>query len=280
MKKLLLPLALAATALSAHAAGIHSGLLSYWDFEGNFEDSAAGLAGNASTVDDNGSAGSAVSIGSGGPLGSFGNFSRSGLGTENVVAVSDSADVVAAGESLTISTWFTVNSFDQGWQGLIAHGEGSDYRIARRGTDSVMGYAGGTGDIPGSAIGADVTGGGWHHVVAISEAGVSTRIWIDGALVETGGVPTIADNGSGQLFIGGNPQGDGGSTDVNQYRPWNGSIDDVAMWNRALTDLEVAQIYTAGQNGIPLGAMIPEPSTGLLGLLGLALATRRRRQSD
>ena len=49
-----------------------------------------------------------------------------------------------------------------------------------------MSYAGGSGDIPGSALGTDVTDGEWHHLVAISEHEVSTRLWVDGELVATG----------------------------------------------------------------------------------------------
>ena len=33
---------------------------------------------------------------------------------------------------------------------------------------------------------------------------------------------------------------------------FNGAVDDVAIWNRALSPAEVRQIYSAGTNGIPL----------------------------
>ncbi len=140
---------------------------------------------------------------------------------------------------------------------MLAHGEGSQYRIVRRDADPVASYAGGSGDAPASAIGPDT---GWHHILAISEGGVSTRIWVDGGLVETGAVPTIDDNGNSSpadpdLFIGANPQ-----TGANN-REWWGEIDDVAQWDRVLDESEIATIYQSGVAGQPLGAFIPEPSS-------------------
>lgn len=277
MKKILAPIFLAATALVSQGAAVHTGLLSYWDFEGDYNDKAGSIAGNANTVDDNGTAGSAVTNTGGGPLGSYGGFNRTGAaGTDNVVTVPKSADTIAAGESLTVSAWFRVDAFDGGnWQGLIAHGESTDWRVARQNGSSTLGYAGGTADIGGGAGGPDVlTGSLWHHVVAITESGVSTRLWIDGALISTsGGAPTLSnDTRATDLLIGGNQQPGG------DLRAWNGGIDDVALWNRPLTAAEIGEVYNAGLAGTSLGAIgVPEPSTGLLGFLGLALLARRRR---
>lgn len=278
MKALFSIAAIAALSVGgAQAAAIHTGLLSYWEFEGGYTDTAGAVAGNASTVADDGTAGSAVAIVGAGPLGSYGDFGRTALGTDNVVVVGDSADVIAAGESLSISAWFRVDGFDQNWQALVAHGENTDYRIARRSGEPTLGYAGGVGDIPGASVGPNINDGGWHHVVAITEPGVSTRLWMDGTLVATGGVPTLTDNGAGNLYIGGNPQGNAGDSNANQYRPWNGGIDDLALFDRVLSPAEVDEIYQAGLNGVSLGA-IPEPSAGaLIGLSALGLLRRRRR---
>ena len=244
-------------------AQLESGLLSYWDFENNFNDTASTFSVD-STVADNGTGGSGVIFVSDGPFGTYGDFERTGLGTENLVVVPDSADLMAPGEDLTISAWFRVDGLDQNWQALIAHGESSDWRVARRAGEEGLAYAGGTGDLPGAGISPNVNDGNWHHVVAITESGVSTRIWIDGALVATSAAaPNIVDNGANTLYIGGNPQGNIGNVNANQYRPWNGGIDDVALWNRPLTDLEIGQLFTSGQNGNSLGVLLsPEDNDG------------------
>lgn len=238
-------------------AQLQNGLLSYWDFENNFNDTADSYSTDG-TVADNGTGGTGVVFKTEeGKLGTYGDFERTGLGTENLVVVPDSADLIAAGEDLTISAWFRIDGLNQDWQGLLAHGEDSDWRISRRRRENGISYAGGTADNPGAGITPDVNDGAWHHVVAITENGVSTRIWIDGRLVNTStGAPTIADNGSGALYIGGNPQAYPDNTDANQFRPWNGGIDDVALWNRVLSDEEIGQIYSFGDLGVSLNAIL------------------------
>ena len=176
-----------------------------------------------------------------------------------MVSVPDSDDLVATDESLSISLWFRVDSFDQNWQALIAHGELGDWRIARRASESTVGYSGGARDIPGANSGPNINDGEWHHVATVNELDVGRQIWIDGQLVAQGGVSNIADNGAGMLFIGGNPQGDNTPADiglVNQFRPWNGGIDDVALWNRPLLAEEIESIFAAGANGVPLAPLL------------------------
>lgn len=279
MKNILL--ALAASVGLSHGASVHTGLLNYWNFEGNANDTAGSIPGNTSTVADNGTVGSAVTSTMGGPIGGYYDFGRSSANPDqiqNVITVADSADIVAAGESLSISAWFRVDSFDQNWQGLIAHGEGSDYRIARRGDGNILGYAGGRGDVPGNLAEPNINDANWHHIVATTTHNVGVSLWIDGVNVTTvaDAGTAITDNGSGQLFIGGNPQGDAGATNLNRFRAWNGGIDDVAMWDRALNPEEIGQIYDFGQAGISLAA-IPEPSSALLSLLAAGFCFRRRR---
>lgn len=276
-------------ALPMAFAGLEMGLLNYWQFEGDLHDEAGDYTGTASTVVDdgvfdgaNGTAGISYGVGQFG--GGIEQDGAAGAAEDNgFVRVTRSADTLRAGQSVSISAWVQTAGFDTNWQTILAHGEGAQYRIARRSGDSVAAYAGGSGDIPGSAIGPDISADtGWHHIAAISENGVSTRIWVDGGLVETGAAPTITDNGNDgapggstpDLYIGANPQ-----TGVNN-REWWGQIDDVATWNRPLDDTEVMLIYEVGVAGGSLATLIPEPSS--LSLCGLAicglLGLRRKRR--
>lgn len=264
---------------TSHAA-LSDGLENYWNFDNNLNDSAGSIADNGVFDGTNGTSG----IGFGAGLFGGGGLEQDGAsgGQENngFVRVTRSAETLHGGRDVSISMWVQTAGFDTSWQTMIAHGEGSQYRIARRSGDSVAAYAGGSGDIPGGAIGPDISAGtGWHHIVAISEHGVSTRIWVDGGLVATGGAPNINDNGNNNpanpdLFIGANPQ------TGNNNREWWGEIDDVGMWDRALTQDEVVSIF---RNQGPLGDLvgrdpIPEPATGLMALAGLAAFTMRRRR--
>ena len=160
-----------------------------------------------------------------------------------------SAYSTATGE-LSVSLWCKISSFDTDWQAVIAKGERSGWRLARRQSSNGLGYAGGSSDIPNSNTTANlypVNDDQWHHVVAISENGVSTRIWIDGELVATGSAPTI-ENRASNLLIGANP-------DASGLRTWDGQIDDVVLWSRVLSETEISLLYNNGA-GAPLSDFV------------------------
>lgn len=270
------------TSLSSFGAAIHVGLVNYWNFNGNNNDTAASLSGNVSTVADNGTfAGANGTDGIAYAAGFFGQgISQNGAaggvaGDENDghVRVNRSADTLFGGENLSMSVWFTVGNFDTGWQTMIGHGEGSQYRIARRAETGGIGYAGGIGEGP---AGTDVNDGLFHHVFATTQSGVGTTLYVDGVVysTNTNAATLINDDvvANLNLNIGANPQ-----TGANN-REWDGKIDDVAQWNRVLSAAEIAQIYNLGRQGISLG-QIPEPAAGIVAALsGLALTLRRRRR--
>ena len=245
MKKIFCVLLCFSFAASAHA-DLYDGLVNYYALDGDFLDTASGLSGNTSTFDDEGFQPDASVTFAPSPFGQTAVFNGDDVA---YIEVEDSDDLVFTDRDLTISGWFNVNQFDQSWQGVIAHGESSDYRVARRSGSNVLSYAGGVGDIPTDDItGPNINNGDWNHFAAITEEGVSTRLWVNGQLVSTSAdAASIADNGSGRLMIGGNPDtsGDG-------FRTWDGMIDDIGMWERVLTPEEVVQIYSAGADGVAL----------------------------
>jgi MYXO-CTERM domain-containing protein len=270
---------LAATSLMGSAASVHTGLLNYWALEADASDTASSFAEATGVTADNGVVNGNTSF----SAGLFGNAaSFDGAQGSNITVVDGGAstgggvanDVDRTGSDLSISVWVKANAWSTGWQGIVAHGEQSDYRIARRGSNDpvLLAYAGGTGDIQtGTTFGSAPDGdGNWHHIVAISENGVSTRLWVDGILEATGGAPNINQSNANNnlLCIGCNP--DNG-------REFNGLIDDLAMWDRAISEDEIGLIYSNGLAGNSLASVIPEPSSALLGLLGALGLLRRRR---
>ena len=205
------------------AAATVDSLVTYWALDDNTSDTAAG----GSTIDD----GRWVGTPSYG-VGQFGNGIV--LDGSKFISVPASRDVDRSGGDVSISAWFTVGGWDKSWQCLIAKGEGNRWRVARRGGDpAALSYAGGSADI----FGGSVNDGKWHHVVAVSEAGISTRLIIDGLLVATGGGPGLGA-AAGPVNIGGNPQATG--------RQWKGKIDDVGIFSTPLNDHQAKAIYDLG----------------------------------
>ncbi|MGJ8696221.1 MAG: LamG-like jellyroll fold domain-containing protein [Verrucomicrobiaceae bacterium] len=232
-----------------------NGLINYWNFDDQVEDVAPDVAGSASTSDNDGTLNGTVTFvdGQAPGFGKAGNF-PGGAGNNVTIPDPDTGtnDIDRSGADLTISIWAKLVNRDNNWQAIIAHGEGQDYRLALRGGNNPVqvAYAGGgaSSDIfTASTIGDGPAGDDtWHHIVAITE-GSSTKLYLDGVLEVSGGTGPINENGQNLLCIGCNPT---------NGREWNGLIDDVAMWNRALTDAEVLNIYNTGASGSDLSSLL------------------------
>ena len=86
----------------------------------------------------------------------------------------------------------------------------------------------------------NINDGHWHHIVGISDySNNKQKIYIDGILVaSSSNAGPSGTNYNSYFAIGKHPS---------NIQYWNGSIDDVRIYNRALTDEEVWQLYTASQ---------------------------------
>ncbi len=78
----------------------------------------------------------------------------------------------------------------------------------------------------------------WYNIVAIYD-GSLLSLYINGVLNSTSTVNYTLDNSSEPLYIG------KGFTSVswNWYRWFKGKIDDIRIYNRALTDAEIEALY-------------------------------------
>ena len=105
----------------------------------------------------------------------------------------------------------------------------------------------------------------WHHVVATgSTIGGRLDLYVDGVLVNS---DTSLFNGI-TLNAFAMAVGAAKTTIDGAYRPFDGLIDEFAIYGTALTQTQITEHFFAA----------PEPSsTALLGLGGLALMLRRKR---
>jgi len=92
------------------------------------------------------------------------------------------------------------------------------------------------GDINTSFQGTtDISDGNWHHCVLTVDASNNIVLYVDGVSEDTG-TATISRTNGGSFVIG-------VARNSNPVYYWNGSIDQVRIFNRAITSNEVETLY-------------------------------------
>jgi hypothetical protein len=231
----------AGTGLFAQTVELKTGLKAYWNFDAkNFKDTAGIFDGTES-----GSSAIAFTPGKAG----FGQaLQLDGVDQRVEITGGEPDDLAFQGGSMTVAGWFKVGAFDKSWQALVAKGEGSSWRIHRRGGEPGFAHAGGTGE--GPAMADPVNDENWHHFAAISDLNAvnfGTALYIDGVQATSfAGAPNLAANGK-RMMIGDNPDANG--------RFWNGLVDDLAIWDRPLNEKEIAALYNKGA-GASLSSLV------------------------
>ena len=92
----------------------------------------------------------------------------------------------------------------------------------------------------------------WTHITVTFD-GSTIKIYINGELTESGGESIFSINRAlkGEARLGGNASFNGGF--------WQGVIDEVMLFNRALTKAEVAQLLKA-TGGTSESAVVGQPA--------------------
>jgi len=151
-------------------------------------------------------------------------------------------------DAFSLSVWINWRTPTVDWQTVIAKGDNA-WRLAKGGNTQTMDFGftdGGPRGWLAVRTASDVPLGEWHHVTATIDTTDGAKIYLDGVLegtnTDTGGITV----GSYPVLIGENAQAAG--------RFWDGLIDEVAIYNRALSEAEV--LYLAGKRATPV-----EPGT-------------------
>jgi hypothetical protein len=266
--------------------GSAASVISYWNF-----DETDGNSFIDSFGDNNGVLGSGITrvpgiIGSGAL--SFANTSNAyadvGLGVGNNFSVTDGISITAVINSKWTGQGFSTNQpfdYDE-----IFRKEDGDNRILLSFQNDYGVYA-----IPGPVLSFGLNVGGSyaemdtplaqlgnlldgmvHYVAATYDSATRLqKLYIDGNLVNS----LLRTQGDGKVRSGGGASGTIGNITPGGGEPFNGTIDELGIYNGALTADEVAQqatCFEAGKNYLscsPTMTSVPEPSSSM-GVLGLA----------
>ncbi|MFC1603786.1 glucoamylase family protein [Planctomycetota bacterium] len=149
-------------------------------------------------------------------------------------------------EAITVACWIKVRAFDRNWNAIITKGD--DWVMARTRDDNRVAFLclGLTGGGWPEVYSDDVNDEDWHHIAGVYD-GSKLFIYQDGNSINSKSVYGSINSKCSRVFIGENGQA------KNRY--WNGLIDEVRIYNRALTAEEI----TALANPEPPVAPPPPP---------------------
>lgn len=224
--------ALFSGAETAHADAIirapnNLGLVGYWSFDEGRGTVLSDLSGG----DNNGTF-------SGTPEWVVGRF-KSGLefdGTSDTVLVPSSDSVNFSNAELTISGWFKFPSSFSNERALLR--KDNQYQLGFTNSSTIRNLIGTSGTT------------GWTGVNDISYS-FETDTWYMLSMVYDGSTMTTYVNGeevgeavvTGSILTGGNNVGIGGGV-----RPFGGTVDELRLYNRALSETEVQSLYNSSSS--------------------------------
>jgi len=177
-------------------------------------------------------------------------------GTDSYVDVSDYESAITNG-NITLSMWFKTSSSSQQYLiatsqtygtacSLFMPGNGSGQLWFRRGNNTSAGEV-------TAKTSNGYNDGNWHHVICTSDTNM--KIYVDGVLDIQASISTPTVSSSQFLVIGRN--GSSGTL------PFNGELDEVAIFNSVLSSCDIKGIYdaTTTVNGQPKSANLLDANT-------------------
>ena len=136
----------------------------------------------------------------------------------------------------SIECWMNILSVPAAFNILVSWGQHVSGGAAELGINASGHLYVGFPSIGGPSQSVSPSTGAWHHVVGTSD-GMTQKLYVDGALVASGTFAGNISTTSETAFIA---NGTGGSS-------WfNGSIDEVAIYNTVLNQQQISSHYTAG----------------------------------
>jgi len=231
--------------LSQIPSNLQNGLVAYYPFCGNANDVSGnninGTVFNASTTTDRFS----------------GNTAYAFNGSSSYIRANNSALINFGTGSFTLSSW-VLSTGGGRWQHFITHTLSTSTPYSSKGYflryDNSQPTYGQGNTFTNTGLGAQapaVNATNWHHIVSVYNVSTLTvSIYVDGILARTESIPTPLQNvdNNGFLYFGVEdpviplPSGP-------QYL--TGKLDDIGIWNRALTSCEITQLYNSTVTAIP-----------------------------
>ncbi len=204
-----------------------NGLVGWWPFNGNADDES----GNGNNGSNNGATLNSDRFGSNNSCYYFQN--------NNILIPHNTLFGFQANSGFTISMWCNSSDFSNSLHFMGKRGNSSPYfnwQIAYGG--NLIGPNFGSGTDPGIYNGAFSPDllliNNWYHIVGKFNNGVWS-IYVDGILKATNTTAMVNPDSNTPMTFG----------ESGGFQGFIGKLDDIGIWNRALTDCEIQNLYTS-----------------------------------
>ena len=263
-----------AAALLYSTTTSHASLVAMWDFEEGAGPTTADQSGGNHTGTLGAGATWSTAEFAPVPSGSTASIAFDGTDLAHVIISGYKGDEVGGTNSRTLAAWVRTGvGVAPTNLGIFGFGENQNgdkwnFRTTSQNTPTVPGAI--RVEVNGGYIigSTSVFDGNWHHVAMTWEDDGTPNV--EDVLLYVDGVLETIQNVNPNVIHTDTVNGiDLAISDDHSNREWNGWLDDLRIYDEVLSANDIATLA---------GATIPEPSSGLLGLLGLgALLLKRRR---
>jgi hypothetical protein len=207
-------------------AGLKSGLVGHWTFDG--KDMSGGVARDISGQGNNGNL-TNIATSTFYTAGKIGQGVKFDGVDDKVTTLSDSVGT----SPTTISMWLYPRSYGQGGVGaLITNGVARYFINSGSGTYRFRGDGATTAEVAISPFNQ------WVHLVMTRDVAGVTNFYKDGVQVGSANQNSGTPTAGGAVVIGNNAA---------TSNTFDGSLDDVRIYNRVLSTAEILQLYNAGR---------------------------------
>ena len=234
MRKLTLTIAIAMMTAFAIGSSLTDGLVGYWPFDGNANDMSGNgnngvVRGATPTSDRNGTANHAFH---------FGGYYSDGFKDVAYIEVPNSQSLYSISSSFTLMAWIRIDKWChnggtgiENWASIICKGYSTlQYSLQIEGNDHKYWYG-----VTASPITVSVIPGlkVWRHV-ALTKKGNRLSAYINGNKVASGDIEGTVSKTTESLYFGMDNPG--------KLEYFNGAMDEVYIFNRALSAAEIRAI--------------------------------------
>jgi hypothetical protein len=153
--------------------------------------------------------------------------------------------------SISVSGWLNANILGSNTQGIVSRWNQSNCQNYSTSIGLVNKFAGASTQYQGGLFSnTSLIANNWIHFVFIQNTNIGGSLYLNGSLDNTNNLSGAISSCTNNLLFGAQVN----LNDNSIFRFFNGKLDDIGIWSRALTDCEIKKLYTSGSFSVSSSA--------------------------